>query len=53
MGPKINGGSIAELVKLEVERTVNDQKNELLEIKSRLELSSTGPTSYSWGLWPG
>ena len=37
MGPKINGGSIAELVKLEVQMTVNDQKNELLEMKNRLE----------------
>ena len=37
MGPKINGHNIPELVKLEVQKTVNDQKNELLEMKNRLE----------------
>ena len=37
MGPKINGNNIAELVKLEVEKTVNNQKSELLEMKSRFE----------------
>ena len=37
MGPKINGNNIAELVKLEVEKTVNTQKNELLEMKNMFE----------------
>ena len=33
MGPKINRSNMAELVKLEVEKTVETQKNELLEVK--------------------